>query len=259
MGYVTRLLIAVVLGLAAAAVNWLTMSAQIQPAKYVAFDEALERGDTIREDDLRAVPVPGDPAVLRQSLIPFSNRALVLGSPAVRDYQAGDFVFAQDIQPPDVAKAWDVIGPFQLISVGERLKQRGQDASGAETSGSSAGTTRGNSVTIAVDANFDEATSQLLQVIAGDRTGAAKQPSLKIVAVQVVPANENGSQRSELVRPQSQSTLESELRSINGSSKRTAEPAVVYQTVSLDGIPNVPTVLLEGDLIRFVVPHQPRY
>ena len=29
---------------------------------------------------------------------------------------------------------------------------------------------------------------------------------------------------------------------------------VVYQTVSLDGIENVPRVLLEGDVVRFVVP-----
>ncbi len=29
---------------------------------------------------------------------------------------------------------------------------------------------------------------------------------------------------------------------------------VVYQTVSLDGIENVPRVLFEGDVVRFVVP-----
>ena len=29
---------------------------------------------------------------------------------------------------------------------------------------------------------------------------------------------------------------------------------VVYQTISLDGITNVPRVILAGDVIRFVIP-----
>jgi hypothetical protein len=38
------------------------------------------------------------------------------------------------------------------------------------------------------------------------------------------------------------------------ASDKPSDKNVVYQTVALDGIENVPRVLLEGDVVRFVVP-----
>ncbi len=121
-----------------------------------------------------------------------------------------------------------MIGPFKLISVGERFKERTVDELDYTR-------TDGNNLTIAVDANFEERTRKLLEVIRTDRSDD-QQAAPKIVAVQVLPSNQR---RGSVFPSESQN--------------------VVYQTVSLDGITNVPRVLLAGDMIRFVVPACPRY
>jgi hypothetical protein len=96
----------------------------------------------------------------------------------------------------------------------------------------------GDTVTIAVDADFDEPTSRLLSVIAGEAMGSRdtsgnSDQQVEIVAVQVVPVTGLGAAKR--------------------AGARNARDQV-YQTISLRGIPNVPKVLLEGDVIRFVVP-----
>ena len=77
--------------------------------------------------------------------------------------------------------------------------------------------------------NFDERTRRLLEIIDPNRRGSGGKSDLRIVAVQVIPKNESPAAVQD-------------------------DKNVVYQTVSLDGIENVPRVLLEGDVVRFVVP-----
>ncbi len=238
MTYLFKLTLALTLGMVAAALNWIYVSSQTQPATYVAVTAMVERGSEITQDDLAALPVPGDPARLRKSLIPYDNRSMLFGRKATRDYEVGDLVFAGDLAPESDRSQWDVIGPFELISVGERFKQ----AAGREQGVSSS--TRGDTVTIAVDANFGEQTSRLLSVIAGDLDRQRGEDARTIVAVQVVPSQKSRAPNS------------SDLRSLRGEEGGlpSAPETVVYQTVSLQGIANVPVVLLEGDFIRFVVP-----
>ena len=117
-----------------------------------------------------------------------------------------------------------MLGPFKLISVGERFKSAGSAEPDAQASEG------GNNVTIAVSSNFDERTRRLLDIIDPSRVGDSTKQAMRIVAVQVIPKNE--------LSP----------------SAKLDDKNVVYQTVSLDGIENVPRVLLEGDVVRFVVP-----
>ncbi|MCA9266576.1 MAG: hypothetical protein KDA60_22100, partial [Planctomycetales bacterium] len=176
---------------------------------------------------------------LKRSLIPYANRAVMLGTRLPRALQRGDVVFARDLTPPDDGQKWDVIGPFELISVGEQF---------TESSGrgdSSLRSTRGNTITIAVGADFDARTTRLLNVISADVGGKGKAAAVKIVAVQVLPAEGQARPASSTVPPAARAD--------------TAAGPLVYQTVSLEGIPNVPGVLLAGDFIRFVVPQEPRY
>jgi hypothetical protein len=218
---------AALLGLAAAGLNWFWISGLATPDEFVAIQTDLSAGDVITEDDLLAVPIPGNVETLRQAFIPWRNRAVLFGAPANRDYLEGDVVLHRDLQPPAEASRWDVIGPFQLISVGERFKQQAGDEFDTAR-------TDGNNLTIAVDANFDERTRKLLEVIRTDRDTQLAQPA--IVAVQVLPANQRST-----------------------AAPTPASENVVYQTVSLDGIANVPRVLLEGDMIRFVIPARSSY
>ena len=215
------------LGVVAAALNWLWISGLATPDDFVAVKSDVAIGEQLSEEDLIALPIPGNLESLRQSYIPWKNRAVLFGTNANRDYVAGDVVFHRDIQAPIENSQWDVIGPFKLISVGERFKERSDDELEYAR-------TDGNNLTIAVDANFDARTKRLLEVIRSDRNSDEQQPA--IVAVQVLPSSRRG-----------------------GPVPSAETQDVVYQTVSLDGIANVPRVLLEGDMIRFVIPARPKY
>lgn len=230
MSGIVQLSLALSCALAAAGLNWVYLASQTSPTRYVAIRNGLDQGDRIEAEDLVAIPVPGDPERLRTALIPYQNRSVLFGNRAVRHYDGGDMVFARDLLPPIDSKQWDVIGPFELISVAEQFKQPGQSRM---TTSDSIGR---NTVTIAVDAGFDRETSRLMDAIAeaDSSTGGSQVP--EIVAVQVVPSP------SPNQVPVNQAMQRGE---------------VVYQTVSLQGIPNVPGVLLEGDFIRFVVPRMP--
>ncbi|MEM9586238.1 MAG: hypothetical protein AAGA03_03065 [Planctomycetota bacterium] len=243
MSSVLKLVIGLLLAVVAAGINWIYLASQTSPASYVAAKSSLRQGQTIESEDLVAVPIPGDSSRVRKSLIPYANRSILLGTAATRDYETGDMILAQDMSVPASKQNWDVIGPFELISVGERFKQ----PTGSQLQAT--GSMQDNSVTIAVDAGFDEQTSRLLQAIATGIERDADTPKPEIVAVQVLPSN---SRTRQIRNPAGrQPTLPPTSTTVPLRSD------VVYQTVSLDGIPNVPVVLLEGDLIRFVVPRVP--
>jgi hypothetical protein len=224
MSHVSKLSFAVVLALIAAGLNAMWLSAAKRPPSFVAVNVDVPEGQEITEEMLTSVPVPGDVDVLRHSLIPYDSRAILYGIKASRNYIPGDIVFQRDLQAPREISKFEVLGPFQLISVGERFKTTSGDQQDAQVSEG------GNNVTIAVDANFDERTRRLLEIIDPSRRGNSTDSGSRIVAVQVIPNNEQTAK------------------------DKPSDKDVVYQTVSLDGIENVPRVLLEGDVVRFVVP-----
>lgn len=248
MTYVLKLILALGLGTCAAGFNWVYMSSLAKPTMYVSVAGTIVAGQVIEEDDLQPVPVPGDDQQLVKSLVPFSSRSVLFGRRAARGYLDGDLVFSRDLVSDPALEKWDVIGPFELISVGERFKQPEGRAENL------VGSTRGDTVTIAVAASFDVQTSRLLSVIAGEvggsrtsRRGSAKQ--VEIIAVQVVPSRRPSVAEDSLVLQNPGAFAEQFGFPHSGSNE------VVYQTVSLQGIANVPGVLLEGDFIRFVVPN----
>jgi hypothetical protein len=224
MNNVMKLSLAVVLALAAAALNAMWLSAEKRPTTYVAAATDVPAGQPITDELLAPVPVPGNADTLRASLIPYTNRAILLGMKTPRNYIRGDMFFQRDIQAPLTLGEFEVLGPFRLISVGERFTNKG--GTPADESRLDPG---GNTITIAVSANFDERTRRLLQIIDPNRN-PNKDKITRIIAVQVIPKEE----------------------------QTTATPVddknVVFQTVQLDGIANVPRVLLAGDVIRFVIP-----
>jgi hypothetical protein len=223
MSHVSKLSLAVGLAIFAAVLNAMWLSSKQQPPLFVAAAGDMPAESEITDEMLTAVPVPGDIDTLRASLIPYGNRAILLGQRTTREYVAGDVFFQRDVQAPRSEAKFEVLGPFKLISVGERFKQTEKSDDEAQLGGS------GNNVTIAVSANFDERTRRLLEIIDSSRTAGESKTSAKIVAVQILPADQ---QSPEIAK----------------------EENVVYQTVSLEGIENVPRVLLEGEVIRFVIP-----
>jgi hypothetical protein len=223
MSHTAKLSLAVGLAIFAAILNAMWLSAEKTPPLFAATTVNLKAGEVITEAALAPVPVPGDVESLRSSLIPYANRAILLGQTTSRELVAGDVFFQRDIQTPTKAAKFEVLGPFKLISVGERFKQAGASEDDTRLDPG------GNNVTIAVGANFDERTRRLLQIIDPNQKTARDAVTTKIVAVQVVPADQQ-------------------------SPEITDDKNVVFQTVSLQDIENVPRVLLEGEVIRFVIP-----
>jgi len=223
MGNVLKLLLAVVLALAAAGLNAMWLTSEKQPPLFVMAKTDLPAGQTISDEMLYFVPVPGNRDSLNTALIPYANRAILFGLKTSREYHRGDVFFQRDITAPRQLAEFEVLGPFKLISVGGRFTDQGKknDVGGG-------GDSAGNNITIAVSANFDERTRKLLQIV--DPTRAAKDKTMRIIAIQVVPKEDQA------------------------SSQLSEDKQVVYQTISLEGITNVPKVLLVGDVIRFVVP-----
>jgi hypothetical protein len=228
MSHVRKFGISILLGGLAAALNWMWLSAEKVPPMFVATSAEVLEGDILSDELLMAIPVPGNREQLRSALIPYENRSVLFGSAAPRPYLRGDVIFQRDLEVPNQRIRLQSIGPFQLVSVGSRKKELGdgvQDYSGVSSD-----------VTIAVDRNFDGSTSELLDMLASHSLGKRKANHLKIIAVQVIP---------------------------DDSPERLAEPIapenIVYQTISLAGVPNVPSVLLEGKMIRFVVPAEVKY
>jgi len=221
MSHLSRLALAGGLALVTAVLNGLYLASQVQPAMFVAIAVDLDEGEEISEDHVRAVGIPGDPSRLRQSLIPYSERNTIIGLPASRTYLQGDVVFYRDLKPPQEQTRWEVIGPFRLISVNERS---GLSDSSFETSG--------NSITVAVNADFEGHTQRLLELFGNEDD--RDQDDQTITAVQVVPPEANGQ------RPQ-----------------RFANE--VIQTIKLNGGVQLPPVLVKGDLIRFVVKDELQY
>lgn len=224
MSNVTKLSLAVVLALLAAGLNAMWLSAEKHPPTFVAAASDLPAGQVITDAVLTSVPVPGDVDKLKASLIPYANRAILLGLKTSRSYIRGDMFFQRDIQAPMQLAEFEVLGPFKLISVGARFTepQNGKQNEGELDSS-------GNNITIAVSSKFDERTRRLLQIVDPSR-GPNRDKATRIIAIQVIPKEEQK------------------------GTPAADDKDVVYQTISLDGITNVPRVLLAGDVIRFVIP-----
>src|SRR5262245_58477033 len=122
MSHVGKLSLAVGLAFAAAALNAMWMTAAKRPPTFTAAAADLPAGQPIDDSMLMEVPVPGDADKLRESLIPYANRAILMAMKAPRPYVRGDMFFQRDIQAPLEQAQFEVLGPFRLISVGERFK-----------------------------------------------------------------------------------------------------------------------------------------
>ncbi|MGE3819306.1 MAG: hypothetical protein AB7I30_07710 [Isosphaeraceae bacterium] len=111
MNHVTRLLIPVGLGLFASFMNWRIVTSQVAPSAFVAIRAQVDSGEPIEESALCRLMVPGDPARARKTLIPWEDRALLIGRVAGRDFKPGDVVFHRDLVRERAALA---AGPGEL-------------------------------------------------------------------------------------------------------------------------------------------------
>lgn len=101
------LIIAVVLGVVGAAVNFIYLNNKAANFEKVAFlgihrDASIKRGETFREDHFAPIEIPkmAVSAQLSETALKFSDRSTVVGMKATRDYAGGEMVLEEQLRTP---------------------------------------------------------------------------------------------------------------------------------------------------------------
>ena len=236
---VMRLVFALLLACVAAGANFLWLNGQ-KPSTtdYLVFKSDVKRGETITwQDHLSAVPLPGDNQRLPKVFVARKNLSIIDGTVAARDFFVGEMLQHSDINISNAPPEYRVLGPFRLISVGDRFVDAlNQDGASSDSSGST--------VTVAAkyhgktgDFEFDPLARRLLQIIDKNQRGLQDNLSdLEILAVVAYP-NEN-------------TTL------TEGNNSLGLEEDELALFVPMPNVPAIPNVLLtnKSPLIGFVVP-----
>lgn len=218
MNNLTKLIIAILFGGAAAVTNMAWLQSQKTPSMYVGANTNIQPGTLITNDLLMPVPIPGEPAQIEKSFIPYNKRSVLFGDFAQRSYREGDMIMYRDKRRPAAKKRnFQTIGPFRVVGVGGAFKE-GSAAKNRLSGG-------GNNVTIAIgyDPDVDVEYGRLLKTIAN---------GIKITAVQVIP-----NAAAELT--------EQELASLENRNN--------HQTISLAGLEHIAWDLYNGEVIRFIL------
>ncbi len=258
MKHTIRLLLAILLGVAAAVLNWYWMSSERSYPEYVYIAESIAVGEPITKDKLKSVQVKGDKKVLGKVLVPWQQKELWYDRFASRDYSANSPLFQRDMEETNAQGTWDTLGPFVLVGVGNEPTAAfsGEQGNLIPVSGSI--------LTLAVDESQAEEKRLLYRYLAAMRgeyyfnETSAERSLLKIIGVEPKvasnrrPAGENNS--FQLREPASQA----------GDVQFNSQPPPANQQpdfsgmrlifVSLDNVPNAPTWLRIGEEIYFMVP-----
>lgn len=94
-----KLGIPVLIGVAAAALNYYAMSGVQKTSPFVVVKDDVKAGDRFEEENLDKVDLPGDQGAMAQTAIPYDGRAVLYGRPALRDLKKNDLVLWRDATP----------------------------------------------------------------------------------------------------------------------------------------------------------------
>jgi len=250
MSITARLATALVVGLAAAGLNALALMSSVREGEYVSLKAAVPRGELVSDDLLKQVAVPGDPAEVGRSLVPWKDRGLVLQIRAPRDYATGDVILQRDLREAmRLANRDDLkLLQFRVIAVGDRFKRQ-SEAESQQTSGGD-----GNFVTIAVKQLPEKSpptgepeevikSRRMIRLVTQRAAGGSPDAADRIFGVAVFPRGKPGSAAAS-----------------SGSPAAIEQPKEdeMLLTVPLEGIESVPDVILVGgDIGFFMLPEYP--
>jgi hypothetical protein len=94
-----KLGIPIVLGLAAGALNYWVLSGQQKTGAFVVVKDAVKAGDRLEEDNLDKVVLPGEPGSLATTAVPYADRSILYGRPALRNLAKNDLILYRDVTP----------------------------------------------------------------------------------------------------------------------------------------------------------------
>ena len=136
MSYTAKLLIPLVLGAAAAAINWTLLSSQTATVAFVKATARIEPGEMIDASALAEAVVLSEFAGLQATAVPASESGQVIGAIAQRRIEANDLVLWRDLplrsNKPDVrpgedllfVKVGDAATVPQMLSIGRKIHFR---------------------------------------------------------------------------------------------------------------------------------------
>lgn len=96
MNHLIKLALPIGLGLAAAVLNWTTVSSRIQPHYFVRVSEDLKVGDKFSDNNLERFALSGELGGLSKTAFLWKDRVTLFGRLTPRDLEAGDIVFLRD-------------------------------------------------------------------------------------------------------------------------------------------------------------------
>lgn len=96
MNTAIRLLIPLALGVAAAGINWMVLSAGTQPVYFVTVSDPINVGDTFDLERAEKLALPQGFAELSKSIVPYEDRGVLSGRVVRRRIEKGDPVFFAD-------------------------------------------------------------------------------------------------------------------------------------------------------------------
>ena len=239
MGHLVKLMLALALGVVAAAVNWLWLSARVEPDKFVGAAKDLERGETLTPELLKPIEIPGNTKRLRETFIPYEERSILSGRKTTRAFVAGDVFFYRDLEPPEASMAHEELGPFRLLSVGSNYTASVEGAGAV----SGAGGSDADTIAIAVPWPYDEKTERLMKLRDQQNRRPAdaeelNKPRAAIVGLHLLPS----SSPPTAVASDPNTPIDLKLK-----------PNERGAFISLRGVENVPRVLLSGQEISFAI------
>lgn len=250
MNNVAKLGLAIFVAVAAGILNMVYLASRAKPVEYLALkDVSLKAGERFPAEDTayKRLALPSDSGGVNKSLILYSDRAIVFGLAAARDFSAGDPIFFSDIADP--VPRYETLGPFTLLSVGEHLTGT------VETDRSS----RSSSV-VTVEPIWEMKNGEYVTDANGDRVyGAATRRLLQIIESQRQTADRNAPSRLKIVALEPRPDVDRASSSATGKPNareliRQTERAII---VPIDRVATIPEVLQIGTGIAFVVPAYP--
>jgi hypothetical protein len=128
MNHWKRLAVPAALGVIAAIVNWMTVTAKIRPETFVAVKHDVAYGETLGAADLVKIELSGNLGSLRQAAVGWEHRACMYGRRAPRELVAGDVVLWRDLNDTDTPGVGEdmVSIPLSHVAVVPRLILVGQ-------------------------------------------------------------------------------------------------------------------------------------
>ncbi|MDR0609559.1 MAG: hypothetical protein LBG58_05570 [Planctomycetaceae bacterium] len=240
----TFLVIAFVLAGAASALNFVWYKNNVpETASFAVFNRKINKGETIQANVLKPLKVLSSDKTLvsdlNQHYLLFSDRNVIIDSEALRNYQQGELVRRRDIGMTEPISDYSILGPFRLLSVGNRIITGTEDQSeNLQNSGD-------NAVTIAIKPEendgaqkLNDNTARLMQIIENQKLRKSSSPELRIVGVVSYPTNKS-EKKKEGEKPTFQLNK--------------GEMALF---VPLPNVKTIPEILLTGKepLIGFLVP-----